>query len=88
NAGNVEAPAGIEVALRAGAGGPIVATAMLSTPIASGTTSEMVVFEVASADMAGTDPVVVANLDASGVSAVYECDTTNNADNGGNPVCE
>jgi hypothetical protein len=88
NAGNVEAPAGIDLALRAGAGGPIVATATLANPIPSGTTGEMVVFEVAAADIAGTDPVVVANLDASGVSAVYECDSTNNADNGGSPVCE
>ena len=88
NAGNIEAPSGIEVALRAGAGGPIIATATLNDPIPSGTTGEMVVFEVAAADIAGTDPVVVANMDASGVSAIYECDSTNNADNGGRPVCE
>ncbi len=87
NAGNVEAPAGLSVALRAGAGGRIVATAALSNPIPSGTTGEMVVFEVATADIAGTEPVVVANMDGAGAAGVYECDSTNNADNGGSPVC-
>ena len=82
------ARAGAGRARRAGAGGPTVAPATLSGTIPSGSTGEMVVFEVASADIAGTDPVVVANLDADGVSAIYECDSSNNADNGGNPVCE
>lgn len=88
NAGNIEAPAGISVALRAGASGPIVATATLSLPIQSGQTGEMVVFEVSASDIAGTIPVFVANLDESGVSPLYECDDGNNTATAGDAVCD
>ena len=88
NAGNIEAPAGVSVALRAGPAGPIVATAVLSSPIPSGQTGEMVIFEVAASDIAGTEPVFVANLDATGSTPLYDCDEANNAANAGQNVCE
>jgi hypothetical protein len=88
NAGNIEAPAGIPVSLRAGAGGTILATEIIPDAIASGSTSTMVLFEINAADIAGYDPVVVANLDGAGAALVYECENNNNADNSGGPVCD
>jgi hypothetical protein len=87
NRGNVEAPGGIPVAIQAGLGGPILDHTVIGKPIPSGMTSEMVVFEVNASDIEGKLPVVVANLDSSGVSLVYECDDTNNEAAADGAVC-
>ena len=87
NRGNVAAPGGIPVALQAGIGGPILDHAVIGKPIPSGMTSEVVVFEVAAADIQGRKPVVFANKDSNGLSLVYECDETNNEAAGNGPVC-
>jgi hypothetical protein len=87
NRGNVAAPGGIPLTLQAGIGGPILAQAVIGKPIPSGMTSEVVVFEVAAADIRGKKPVIMANQDSSGVSPIYECDDTNNESAGDGPVC-
>jgi hypothetical protein len=47
----------------------------------------MVVFEANAADLKGIKPIVVANMDSSGVASVYECDDTNNESGADGPVC-
>lgn len=88
NAGNIDAPAGINLALRAGGGGDVVATGVIFSEIPSGSTSEMIVFEVDAADLAGKVPIVVADEDALGSSTIYECDENNNAAAHGSTVCD
>ncbi len=88
NAGNIDAPAGIPVSLRAGPGGPIVATATTTTPVPSGQTGELINFEVDATDLAGTKPVVTADEDASGFSDIAECDEGNNAAVWDETVCD
>ena len=87
NAGNIEAPAGIEASLRAGVGGTIIATTVIPDPIPAGSTSEALLFTVASAGMAGTKPVVTADEDINGSGVVYECDEKNNAGAWTDGVC-
>lgn len=87
NAGNIDLPANIHLSLRAGAGGPILASVATTQAIPAGTTGEMVLFEVPAASIAGTTPVVTADEDSAGASLVYECDEGNNAESWGRPVC-
>jgi hypothetical protein len=88
NNGNIEAPSGLPVSLRANAGGPIVASLLTPAAIPSGTTGEMVLFEVASADLAGSTPVVVADENSAGVGSIYECSEVNNAAAWSETVCD
>jgi hypothetical protein len=88
NAGNLEAPAGIPVSLRAGAKGKVVATQYTTVAIAPGTTGEMMVFELDPAELLGKEPVIAADYDEAGAGVVFECDEKNNAYGGGDPVCE
>lgn len=78
NAGNLEAPAGLPVSLRAGPGGPILATVYTSAAIASGETGETLLFSVSAADMGNEKPVVTADEDGDGNGLIYECDESNN----------
>ncbi len=87
NAGNIEAPAGISVSLRADPGGPIIATTTVPAALPAGTSSPTVVFEVDAADMAGLAPEVTADEDSSGSGSIYECDESNNTDLWIFPVC-
>lgn len=88
NYGNVEAPAGIPVSLRAGAGGPILESQATTAAIPAGSTGEVLVFEVAADELAGSEPVVTADETAKGKGKQWECDENNNAANWGEPVCE
>jgi hypothetical protein len=88
NAGNIEAPAGIQVSLRAGGGGAIIGTAVTTRVTAPGETGEILSFTVASDDIKGERPVVTADEDASGYGTVYECDESNNAGSWTEAVCE
>ena len=56
NAGTLEAPAGLPVTVRAGLGGPIVATLETTQPIAPGKTGELLFFEFAAEDLAQSQP--------------------------------
>ncbi|MEQ1507473.1 MAG: VCBS repeat-containing protein, partial [Myxococcota bacterium] len=78
NAGTEEIPAGIDVVVRAGQGGPIVATGEVPVAIASGFTSEGVTIAVAVADLAGQEPWVEVDRDALDVGTLDECDEGNN----------
>ena len=88
NAGNIEAPAGVEVSLRAGVGGPIMATATTTTAIASGSSGELVTFEVDAADFVRKKPVVTADEDSTGLGLIYECDEDNNVEAWSDLVCD
>jgi len=88
NAGNIDAPSGIPISLRAGAGGTIIATEVTTDEIASGSTGEMVVFEVAASLIEGFDPIVTADENSVGYGEVYECDESNNTENWGDTVCD
>ena len=87
NAGNLEAPAGLPVSLRAGPGGAILATVYTADPIASGETSDTLLFTVSAADLGNKKPVVTADEDPSGNSMLYECDEVNNIAAWEDPVC-
>jgi hypothetical protein len=88
NAGNIEAPAGIPVSLRAGPGGRILDTKYTTGPIASGSVGEPMIFEVSAAALRGVEPVVVADEGADGAGVVFECDELNNLWNWSGGVCE
>jgi hypothetical protein len=88
NAGNLEAPAGIPVSLRAGPSGAILATQYTTLPVPSGKTGEPLFFEVEVDALGGEEPIVVANADATGTGLVYECDERNNIDDWEAGVCE
>jgi hypothetical protein len=87
NAGNVEAPAGIPVSLRAGPGGNIVGIEVTTDTIPAGTTSDMVRFSVGAAQLAGRKPVVVADENLLEVGIVYECQEDNNGEAWSSAVC-
>ena len=74
NAGNVEAPAGLSVTLRAGPGGDIAATLVTSQPRCLGQDGEVLLFEVAAVDLAEIQPMVT--IDDTGL--LFECDEDNN----------
>lgn len=88
NAGNVEAPAGVNVSLRADPGGPLIDAQVISVAIPSGKSSATVLFDVAADVMAGLGPTVTADEDQFGRSALYECDESNNDNVWIFPVCE
>ena len=88
NAGNLEAPAGIEVSLRAGGGGAIVASAVTTQITAPGATGELLAFTAVAADLAGQRPVVTADEDSFGYGVIYECDEGNNAGTWTETVCD
>ncbi len=88
NAGNIEAPAGVSMSLRAGAGGPILSQEVTTRPIPPETTGELLTFEVIAGQLAGTEPVVTADEDRSGNQVFYECDETNNVAVWPETVCD
>jgi len=88
NAGNIEAPAGVVMSLRAGAGGEILTSAVTTAAIEPGVTGEMLVFEASADFLGGYAPVVTADEDTRGNSFFYECDENNNVDAWLSPVCE
>ncbi|MEQ1567947.1 MAG: VCBS repeat-containing protein, partial [Myxococcota bacterium] len=77
NLGTEEIAAGIGVVVRAGEGGPIVASAVVPTPIASGWTSDGITVEVASADLGGAEPWVEVDRDGADLGWLAECDEDN-----------
>lgn len=79
NNGNIVVPAGVPVSLRAGAGGPIVAAVPTTREIAPGTTGELLLYEVAADQMAGTVPIVTADEALDGLNTLFECEEINNA---------
>jgi len=87
NAGNVEAPAGIPVSLRAGLRGAVLATQYTTTAIASGSVGEALVFEVEAAALGEETPVVIADETPEGEGLVFECDERNNLWSWGAGVC-
>ncbi|MCB9759660.1 MAG: VCBS repeat-containing protein [Alphaproteobacteria bacterium] len=88
NHGNLDLPAGIPLSLRAGGGGPIVATQAIPSDVPAGMTSEVVIFEVESSLVRGTTPVVTADEDATGTGVVYECEEGNNGEPWIETVCD
>ena len=87
NNGNIEAPAGLPVSLRAGAGGPILDSVLTTAAIPSGKTGELLRFEVDAGSIGGTVPIVTADEDLTGGSAIFECDEGNNAGAWSDTVC-
>lgn len=87
NSGNLEAPAGIPVSIKAGPGGAIVATQYTTRAIPSGQTGEALIFEIARADLADEVPLALADEDATGNGIVYECDELNNTYDWSTAVC-
>jgi hypothetical protein len=87
NAGNTPVPSGVPISLRAGAGGPIIASKMTYGEIPPGLTGEMVVFRVGAPDIAGKTPVVTADEAIDGLGVIYECEEDNNAETWGQRVC-
>ncbi len=88
NAGNIEAPAGVSVSLRAGAGGPIIDVAVTTAVVPAGSTGETVEFAVPASEIRGTTPIVTADEDAGGNGFIYECDENNNTASWGAAVCQ
>ncbi|HEY8375306.1 MAG TPA: VCBS repeat-containing protein, partial [Nannocystis sp.] len=78
NAGNLEVPAGIPVTVRAGIGGPIVATLDTKEPIPPGKTGEVLFFEFEAKKLAQSQPVITVDDTGFGDGAVFECDELNN----------
>ncbi len=78
NAGTLEAPAGLPVTVRAGLGGPIVATLETTQPIAPGKTGELLFFEFAAEDLAQSQPVITVDDTGVGEGKLFECDEFNN----------
>jgi len=78
NSGNLEAPAGIPLSIRAGASGEVLATQYTTAPIPSGGLGEPLLFNLDSSALGDAKPVAVADEDATGVGVVYECDERNN----------
>lgn len=87
NAGNVEAPAAIAVTLRAGQGGPVLATLNTTTAISPGTTGEVLVFTVPGMDLMGLAPEVTVDDIGDGTGVLFECQEDNNVDLGTPLVC-
>lgn len=88
NAGNVEAPAGISLTLRAGMGGPVLGTEVTQDVIPPGKTGEVVVFIVQAADLGMSDPEVTVDDLGDGTGDIFECVEENNAALGEALICE
>ena len=88
NAGNIDAPRDVPVTLRADPSGPVIATARTSEPIPSGSTGEVLYFELDAADIEGLRPVVTADEQPDGGGSFYECDEDNNVDTWLDAVCD
>jgi hypothetical protein len=78
NAGNVEAPAGLPVTVRAGLGGPIVVTLDTTQPVPPGKTGEVLFFEFAANKLAQSQPVITVDDTGVGEGELFECDEQNN----------
>lgn len=87
NAGNIEAPAGIPVTLRAGQGGPALATLNTSAPIPPASTGEVLVFTVPAADLQGLAPEITVDDLGDGAGVIPECQEDNNVALGEPLVC-
>ncbi len=87
NAGNLEAPAGIPVSLRAGVGGPILDTQLTTAPIAPGSVGEAMVFEVSASALGSAEPVVRADEGEDGAGVVFECNEANKLWNWSGGTC-
>jgi hypothetical protein len=88
NAGNIEAPAGISVTLRAGEGGPVLATLTTKDPIPPATTSQALVFAVPAADLADIAPEVTVDDLGDGNGQIFECVEDNNVALGAPLLCD
>lgn len=88
NAGNVEAPTGISLTLRAGMGGPVLGTEVTQDVIPPGKTGEVVVFTVQAADLGMSDPEVTVDDLGDGTGDIFECAEENNAAIGEALICE
>ncbi len=88
NAGNVEAPAGISLTLRAGMGGPVLGTEVTQDVIPPGKTGEVVVFTVQAAELGMSDPEVTVDDLGDGTGDIFECVEENNAALGEALICE
>jgi hypothetical protein len=87
NAGNVEAPAGLPVTVRAGLGGDIVVTLDTTQPVPPGKTGELLFFEFAAEDLAQSQPVITVDDTGFGDGELFECDELNNTAVWPNLVC-
>jgi hypothetical protein len=87
NAGNVEAPAGISVTLRAGPAGPVLATLVTAAPTPPGSTGEVLVFTVPATDLVGLPPEVTVDDIGDGTGEIFECQEDNNVALGPVLVC-
>ncbi len=88
NAGNLEAPAGIAVSVRAGPRGAILGTQYTTVPVPSGRTGEALFFELDASALGGEEPIALADADATGAGTLFECDEANNLHAWSGPVCE
>ena len=88
NAGNIEAPAGVDLSLRGGAGGTVVDVQTVPDIIPAGTSSTTLVFDVAASQLAGLVPTVTADEDRFARGALFECDESNNAATWSATVCD
>jgi hypothetical protein len=87
NAGNTDAAAGIPVSVRAGPGGPILATQYTTLPVPSGKTGEPLFFELDASLLGDAEPLAEVDADATGAGLLFECEEGNNVDAWSGPVC-
>jgi hypothetical protein len=87
NAGNVEAPAGLPVTVRAGPGGDIVVVLDTTQPVPPGQTGEVLFFEFPASQLAQSQPVITVDDTGFGDGELFECDETNNTAVWPNLVC-
>ncbi|MFT5679646.1 MAG: hypothetical protein ACI8RZ_000550 [Myxococcota bacterium] len=87
NAGNIEAPAGLSVSLRAGGGGPILDVVVTTGTVSAGSTGETVEFAVLASELDGARPIITVDEDSTGSGVIYECDESNNVAAWTEPVC-
>jgi len=88
NAGNVEAPAGVNLSLRAGPAGSLVDVFTFPDVIPAGSSTATMVFDVSATAMGGFVPTVTADEDSFGRGLLYECDEGNNAGVWSAAVCD
>ncbi len=82
NAGTEPTPPGLGVSVRAGADGPVVATAVVADAIPSGRSSTGLTIEVDPAALDGAAPVVEVDRGEGASELIFgECDEDNNQDN-------
>ena len=87
NTGNTPVRKGIPLSIRAG-DGPILQVQTTEDLIPSGRTSEVLRFELDADDMAGEQPVLKVDEDATGVGIIFECDESNNTEAWTRSVCD